>query len=126
MFRSADSSLNVSYMGAWSLLPCGKNLVFGDFCYLNSDRKWRKADADQASTMPIAAMALGTISANAEGIFLLSGVAHDDSWSWTVGGLLYASTTAGRLTQTAPSGTRNQVQAVGVARAAPEILLNPS
>jgi len=104
----------------------GQSLAYGDFCALKSDGKWWKSDAQQTSLMPVAAMALGTISANAEGIFLSSEVAHDDSWSWTVGGTLYASTAAGELTQVAPSGPGVQVQLVGIANLVTEILFNPS
>jgi hypothetical protein len=54
------------------------------------------------------------------------GLARDDSWDWTIGGLVYASTTAGELTQTPPSGTGDQVQVLGVAYSADEISFQPS
>ena len=103
----------------------GENLAFGDLCYRKSDGKYWKADANAASTMPGAVMALETISAAASGSFLKIGFARDDSWSWTVGGLIYASTDAGGLTQTAPSGSGDQVQVVGYAYSATVVYFNP-
>ena len=51
---------------------------------------------------------------------------RDDTWTWTVGGLIYVSTTTGTLTQTAPSGTGDQVQVVGYATHADRMYFNPS
>lgn len=103
----------------------GENLVFGDVCYLKSDGKWWKADADAASTMPAQAIAIATIVADADGEFLLQGFARDDTWNWTIGGLIYASATAGGLTQTIPSGAADVIQVVGCAITADIIFFNP-
>ena len=55
-------------------------------------------------------------AANASGSFLLRGQARADStWSWTIGGLLYLSTTAGLMTQTKPAATDDCIQVLGVA-----------
>ena len=107
----------------------GENLVFGDLVYQNSDGKWWKSDADATTTMPATAMAIATIAADAAGELLLQGTARDDSWSWTVGaepGMIYASTTAGELTQTAPSGIGDQVQVIATSITATIISFNPS
>lgn len=93
----------------------GESLVFGNLCYMKSDGKWWKADADAIATMPGLALALATIAADAVGVFLKMGFARDDTWNWTAGGALYASTVAGGLTQTAPSGSGDIVQTVGFA-----------
>lgn len=104
----------------------GENLVFGEVCYLKSDGKFWKSNADASTTMPVKAMALATINADASGSFLLIGITRDDSWSWTIGGLIYASCTTGALTQTAPSGSGDQVQIVGWALTATIMYFNPS
>jgi hypothetical protein len=104
----------------------GENLVFGNLCYLKSDGKWWKSDADAAATMPGMKMAIATISADASGLFLCWGVARDDSWSWTIGGMIYASTDGGGLTQTAPSGDGDQIQIVGKAKSATTIFFHPT
>lgn len=104
----------------------GENLAFGDVCYVGSDEKMWKADADAEATMPVRYMAIATISADASGLFLRSGIVRNAAWNWTVGGLIYADVTAGALTQTAPSGSGDQVQIVGIATHADRMDFNPS
>ena len=104
----------------------GEALAQFDVCYLKSDGKYWKADADAAATMPVIAIATAAISAEASGVFLLMGFVRKDAWTWTIGGLLYASTAPGAMVQTAPSGTGDQVQVIGIAITADIILFNPS
>lgn len=106
-------------------LTAAENLVFGDFCYVNSSGKLAKADADAIATSGCVAMAVESINADATGKFLLSGVARDDTWNWTVGGLIFLSTTAGGATQIQPSGTDDVIQILGVATHADRMLFNP-
>lgn len=113
--------------GVFTVGTAGEGLVFGDFVYPKSDGKYWKADADASGAFPAAAMAAGTISANATGLFLLRGKARNDAWNWTVGGAIYLSTTAGAATQTQPAATDNAIQVLG--RAFPNadtIDFNPS
>lgn len=107
-------------------LTAGEDLVFGDVVYFKSDGKMGKADADAIATSSAVAMAMGTIANNASGTFLLLGVVRYDTWAWTVGGLVYLSTTAGGLTQTAPSGTDDVIQILGVATHADRMFFNPN
>lgn len=105
----------------------GENVIFGDVLYLKSDGKWWKSNASAVGTMPVAAMATATILANNSGNLLLRGFARNDAWAWaTIGGLIFASTTAGTLSQTKPSLTTQQVQIVGFAKSATVIFFNPS
>ena len=83
-------------------------------------------DADAIATMPVIGIAPAAISDTATGTILLQGFIRDDTWNWTIGGILYASTTAGAMTQTAPSGTGDFVQALGVALTADVVYFNPS
>jgi hypothetical protein len=103
----------------------GETLAIGDVCYLKSDKKWWLADADSAATMPGMAVATAAIATDATGTFLARGRIRDDSWSLTVGGIVYPSTTKRTLTQTAPSGTGDQVQAIGIATTVHELLFTP-
>ena len=96
-------------------LTAGEDLVFGDLVYVKSDGKMGKADADAIATAYCVAMALGTIANNATGTFLLRGFVRNDAWNWTVGQPIYLSSTAGGLTQTAPSGSLKCVVYVGMA-----------
>lgn len=115
-----------SWSGITVVLTAGANLTIGQLVYLGSaDSKMELADADAAASMPGIALATGTIDEDAAGEFLLHGYFRDDSWSWTKGGLIYAGVTPGALTQTAPVGSGDQVQVVGIAITATVILFSP-
>lgn len=126
VFDSVASISDTSGKGIQSVLMAGENLSFGDIGYIKSDGKVWKADADADTTMPAIVMALGTINADATGRFLHIGVVRDDtSWDWTVGATLYVDTTAGAITETAPSGSGDIVQVVGIAITADVIYFKP-
>lgn len=104
----------------------GEALTYGQVVYLHSSGKYYKASGSSAATMPCIAVALGSISADATGSFLLNGYLRDDGSSWTVGGLIYVSaSTAGAITQTIPIGSGNQIQRLGIAQSATVILFKP-
>jgi len=105
----------------------GENLVFGDVVYFKSDGKAWKSDANSAGTFPAVGLAIATISAEAAGNILLKGIARDDTWDWTIGGVLYLSISVGALTQTQPTATDDAIQVLGVAHPdADTIYWNPS
>jgi hypothetical protein len=122
-----------SFSGPSASLTAGETVVFGELCYMKSDGKMWKADADASTTMPGIAIAGASINADASGTFILPGsFIRDDSWTWTVGGLIYAGSgatgthTAGAINQSAPNGTGDQVQVVGVATHADRMYFDPS
>lgn len=106
-------------------LTAGEGLAFPNIGYLKADGKVWKSDASAAGTMPVIVMAMETIAADAEGRFLVLGLAKDTAWAWTIGAQLYASGTAGAITETAPAVSGDQVQKIGVAISATLILFNP-
>lgn len=92
--------------------------------YLSASSDWRLADADSVTTMPVIGLTLEAIAAGQKGTILLRGYVADPAWSWSLGGStgkIYASQTAGELTQTAPL---NNAQVVAVARTATGILFS--
>ena len=103
----------------------GESVAFPDVLYLKNDGKWWKADADAIVTMPALRMALETKTADQACNSLVAGRVRNDAWNWTVGGNIYASTTTGALTQTAPSGTTDIVQVVGIAYHADKMIFWP-
>jgi len=109
-------------------MTAGQNLVFGDIVYFKSDGKCWKADATSASAAyPAMGMAIASISANTAGDILLHGTARDDTWNWTVGGVLYLSKTAGAMIQSYSGYTTDDViQVLGIATNADRIYFNPS
>lgn len=107
-------------------VTAGETLTQWDVCYIKSDGKAWKADYNAIATASAILIATAAISANATGTFGVLGLVRNDGWSaWTVGGLVYLSTTGG-ITQTAPTGTDDVVQVLGVAYAAKIIFFNPS
>lgn len=109
-------------------LTAHANVAFGDVCYINADGEAQLIDADAIATMSAVVMAIATISADASGSFLMLGIARDDTWAWTVGGLIYGTvtgTSGNTLSQTQPSGTDDVVQIMGVATHADRIYFNP-
>ena len=105
-------------------LTAGESVAMGDPVYIKSDGKVWKADADTAGTFPAIGLAVTTAAANATVTVLLLGFARHDAWAWTVGGIVYLSTSSG-LTQTQPSATDNAIQIIGVAPHADRLYVNP-
>lgn len=119
-----SSPVNLQGSGIISSFTAGQNLVFGDPTYVDSTGKMFKADMEfsaPASTH----LCLGTYATNQTGNFLSYGYARNDSWSWTVGGLIYLSTTS-TLTQTIPPGAADGRQVLGEATASNIIRFSPS
>jgi len=119
------SASDHNYDGLWATMTVGENVVFGNCLYYKSDGKLWLSDADAIATMPIMAMAMASISADASGVVLLQGFVRDDSWNFTVGGLVYGSTTSGGLTQAAPDGSGDVVGIIGIATHADRMHFNP-
>lgn len=86
-----------------------------DTVYLNSSSQWVLADANGSGTYPCRGLAVATVSTGGATTIITRGTVRNDSWTWTPGGTIYLSTTAGGLTQTAPSTTGDKVQVIGYA-----------
>jgi hypothetical protein len=111
-------------------LTANEAQAFGDVCTVNSLGKAAIADADAIATSSVVVMCVDvSVSADATGTYMMMGIARDDSWNWTVGGLIYLSTTGttgNTLTQTAPSATSDVVQLMGIATHADRMIFNPN
>lgn len=86
-----------------------------DAVYLNSSSQWVLADANGSGTYPCRGLAVATVATGNATMVIEDGVVRNDAWTWTPGGTIYLSTTAGGLTQTAPSTTGDKVQVIGYA-----------
>jgi cytoskeletal protein CcmA (bactofilin family) len=84
------------------------------------------SDSNAIGTMPVIGIAPAAISDTATGTILLQGFIRDDDFNWTIGGIIYASETAGAMTQTAPTTSGAFVQALGVALSADVVYFNPA
>jgi hypothetical protein len=83
--------------------------------YMGSGGEWLLADATDDSAAPCRALAAEAGTDGNPMTVVTEGVIRNDAWAWTVGGAIYLSTTAGGMTQTAPSATGEIVQSVGFA-----------
>jgi hypothetical protein len=108
------------------MLAGGAIAAFETVCIHTTTGEVVISDSDAIGTMPVIGIAPAAISDTATGTILLQGFIRDDTWNWTLGGILYASTTAGAMSQTAPSGSGDFVQAVGIALSADVVYFNPS
>lgn len=125
----ATPNTNETASGIKVELTAGEALAFGDVCYQNADGEIYLADATDNTKMPAMFMALEAGSNGVVSEFLMMGVVRDDNWTWTVGGLIYATitgTTGNTLDQTAPVGAGEQVQVIGIATHATRITFTPS
>jgi hypothetical protein len=129
-FLTAALSSDQTTSGTLIPLTATANSAIGDVGFIASTGKVSLGDADAiatASCMVICADA--TIAADSTGNWLVGvGTIRDDTWDWTVGGLIYLSTdgtTGNTLTQTAPSATDDVIQIIGVALSADIMLFNP-
>jgi len=96
----------------------------GRALYMASDGNLDPADADSATTMPCIAISLESGTGSKK--VLLRGFIRNDGWNWSsIGQPVYVSTTAGIMTQTAPSGSGDQVQRVGIAISADVVYFSP-
>ena len=93
----------------------GETLGARKLVYLDTNGVWKLADADAAARFPVVGITLAAINSGKFGGILTKGYVGDGSWTWTdIGAPIYASATAGELTQTEPTmGT--PIQIVGLA-----------
>jgi hypothetical protein len=118
-----------SFGGVYEYGIIGETLVFGDLCYVKSDTKWWKTDADaEATTEGVIAICVVGGLANASGYFLTLGYIRDDSWNWSANGApLWVGNSPGTLVETAnkPAGSGDQIRKVGFTRSADVIYFFP-
>jgi len=112
--------------GLISYEVAGETLLKGKLVYLDSGGNWLYADASAEASMPAVGLTLEAIPAGVRGKILFIGKFQYSGWSFTPGSLLFASTSEGEISMTAPNQSGEQVQAVGKALSQTLILFNPS
>ena len=94
-------------------------------CYYWGSTGWVATDADAAaSSKGLLALAISSIDFSRG--MLIRGFYKNTAWSFTQGATLYLGTTAGKITQTQPTGTGDIVRVVGYALSSDEIFFDPS
>jgi len=99
----------------------------GALLMLGADGNWDTADADaEATCSGMLGLALTAGTGASKKILLQGFVTLAATWEWgTIGGKLYASTSVGELTLTAPVGAADIVRIVGYATSADTIYFDP-
>jgi len=120
-----------TYTGNTVTLTSNETQAIGDAVQINSSGNAHLAKADVIADASTVALAVTAVTGSASNTYLLPGgtLRLSSSPGWTVGGLIYLSTTGttgNTLTQTAPSSTGNAIQILGVAIKADTILFEPS
>ena len=105
-------------------LLAGATIAQWEAVYLDGSSTWQLADANGSGTYPAVGLAVAAYSSTNPAVVVYSGTVRNDAWSWTPGGVIYLSATAGGLTQTAPATSGDKVQQIGRALTADIILLN--
>lgn len=119
-----NPSSNLTASGITSFVSVSSNSVgFGAALFISSDGSYKEAGASSLVSMPCSALALEA----GVGVkkVLLWGLVRDDSWSWSIGGVVYVDTTTGIISQSEPSGSGEVVQPVGIAVSATTLLFKP-
>ena len=108
------------------MLAGGAIGAFDLVCIHTTTQEVVVADASAVATARAIGISPAAISDTATGTILLHGFIRDSSWSWTTGGVLYLSETAGAMTHTAPTTDGAFVQVVGIALSPIIVFINPS
>jgi hypothetical protein len=116
-----------TYSGmAVSGLNAGATIAQWEAVYVGGSSTYLLADANGSGTFPAVGLAVAAYVSTNAAIVVRNGTVRNDAWTWTPGGTVYLSTTAGGLTQTAPSTTGDKVQVIGTALTADILLVHVS
>jgi hypothetical protein len=120
---SALGSLSSANIKATYTAGVGGIAAF-DAVYVSANNTVLKADADDIATSRVIGVAAAAITAAASGYIVTSGLLTGAGSGWTAGSPVYLSTTAGGLTQTAPSGSADCIVEIGIAKNATDLQIN--
>jgi len=124
IFGDTAPSADHKATGVVVSMNSGESVTAFNAVYIRDDGEVGPADADAATTMPAIGVALESKSDGQATKILISGVLRDDTYNFTPGADLFIGTTAGEITATAPSGSGDTVQKIGVALTADSIYVN--
>jgi hypothetical protein len=117
---SDDTKVGLTLTG----LNAGATIAQWEAVYIDSSSTYQLADANGSGTYPARGLAVAAYVSTDPAVILREGIVRNDAWNWTPGGTIYLSTTAGGLTQTAPSASGDKIQQVGFALTADIAYLN--
>jgi hypothetical protein len=94
-------------------LTAGEDIAMQNVCYMASDEKVYKCDANDLTKTYGMLLSCAAVSNGNAGNFLLAGLQRYDTNTWTAAGALYVSETPGGPTQTAPTTANVYVSRIG-------------
>ena len=124
IFGDTAPSTDHTATGVVVSMNSGESVTAFNAVYIRTDGEVGPADADAATSMPAIGVALESKSDGQATKILISGVIRDDTYNFNAGEDLFIGTTAGEITATAPSGSGDTVQKIGVALSADTIYVN--
>lgn len=129
-YSTEPSTDDTAYGETMAGILAGDTIAQWDLVYLDSSSgRWELADADAIGTAGNVLVGLAMTSGtdgNALTV-LLKGIVRNDGWTWTgAGKVLYASTTAAAMSETAVSGEDDVVRVLGHTLSDDCIFFNPS
>ena len=124
IFGDTAPSTDHTATGVVVTMNSGESVTAFNAVYIRTDGEVGPADADAATSMPAIGVALESKSDGQATKILISGVLRDDTYNFNAGEDLFIGTTAGEITATAPSGSGDTVQKIGVALSADTIYVN--
>lgn len=108
-----------------SVTNAGSTVAVGSVCYMAADGELTLANSGSATTAPVIAMATEAGTDGTPNAWTYQGFVRNDAWSWTVGSLLYLTTSSGGMTHTKPTTVGEYVQELGVATHTNRIWFSP-
>ena len=113
---------------ATNAFQSGATIAQMNLVMMGTSSKWIIVDSDAIATCKgLLGIALEAKNDTQAMLVALPGsFVRDDSWSWTVGDVLYAGETAGAIQNTIPTGADGVVKPIGQAITATVIFFNPS
>jgi len=124
-YENGDDADNTAE-GVVASMTAGEAIDFPQVCHQNADGEIYLSDANDTATFPAFCMALESKGDGVACSVLMQGFVRDDDWTWTVGGIIYLSETAGGMTQTAPSDDGDMIQILGIATHADRVWFCPN
>jgi len=115
-----------TWSGLSAVMTAGEAIEKPKLCRMSDNGKLLIADKDSAVGAKVIVLATADVAQNADSEFLLQGFYRDDTWNWTLGGLLYLGDSGAMVQDVSGYTTGDQVQVVGVAFTADIIYFNPS
>jgi len=105
-------------------IQAGEDLVQYTLVYQDGEVV-KKSDATNPNLMPALGLVNQTVTSGIPADIIIRGRVNNPNWSWTSGVALFASTTAGEMTETPPTTSGYVSQRVAIALTQNLIELNP-